>query len=40
MPSGDVVELNDILFILGSKKNLLSVSCMADHQCRVAFEGQ
>jgi hypothetical protein len=40
MPSSDVLELNDVLFVLGLKKNILSVSCMIDLQCRVAFEGQ
>jgi hypothetical protein len=28
MPSSDVLELNDVLFVPGLKKNLLSVSCM------------
>jgi hypothetical protein len=37
---GDVLELNDALFVLGLKKNLLSVSCLVDHSCRVSFEGQ
>jgi hypothetical protein len=40
MPSGDVLELNDVLFVPSLKKNLLSISCMEDLQCRVAFEGQ
>jgi hypothetical protein len=40
MPSSDVLELNDVLFVLSLKKNLLSVSCMTNFQCRVAFEGQ
>jgi hypothetical protein len=40
MPSSDVLELSDVLFVPGLKKNILSVSCMEDHQWRVAFEGQ
>jgi hypothetical protein len=28
MPSGDVLELSDVLFVPGLKKNLLSISCM------------
>jgi hypothetical protein len=40
MPLGDVLELSDILFVHGLRKNLLSVSCMTDVQWRVAFEGQ
>jgi hypothetical protein len=31
MPSCDVLELNDVFFILGLKKNILSVSCLVDH---------
>jgi hypothetical protein len=30
MPSGDVLELSDILFVPGLRKNLLSMSCMTD----------
>jgi hypothetical protein len=30
MPSSDVIELNDVLFIPDLKKNLLSISCMID----------
>jgi hypothetical protein len=40
MPSGDVLELEYVLFVPGLKKNLLSVSCMTYVQWRVAFEGQ
>jgi hypothetical protein len=40
MPSSDVVELDYILFVLGSRKNLLLVSCMIDIHWRVAFDGQ
>jgi hypothetical protein len=40
MPSSDVLELSDILFVLGLRKNLLLVSCMTDIHWRVAFEGQ
>jgi hypothetical protein len=32
--------LGDVLFVLGLKKILISVSCMVDHQWRDAFEGQ
>jgi len=39
MPSRDVLELNDVLFVLGLKKNLLSISYMTDFLCRVAFKG-
>ena len=38
--SGDVLELDDILFVHGLKKNLLQVSCMTNVHWRVAFEGQ
>jgi hypothetical protein len=40
MPSSDVLELNDVLFVHGSMKNLLLVSCLEKLQYRVAFEGQ
>jgi hypothetical protein len=30
MPSGDVLELSDVLFVPSLKKNLLSVSCMTN----------
>jgi hypothetical protein len=42
MPSGDILELSDILFLCvpSLKKNILSISCMMDVQWRVAFEGQ
>jgi hypothetical protein len=40
MPSSDVLELRDVLFVPGLKKNLLSVSYMANVQWRVVFEGQ
>ena len=39
MPFGNVLELN-VLFVPGMKKILLLVSCMVDHQIKVAFEGQ
>ena len=39
MPLGDVVELNDVLFVLGLKKSLFSNFCMVELHCRVAFEG-
>jgi hypothetical protein len=31
MPSVDVLELNDVLFVLGLKKIIVSISCMVDH---------
>lgn len=40
MPLGDVLELSDVLFVLGLKKNLLSTSCMGKLRYRVAFERQ
>jgi hypothetical protein len=40
MPSGDVLELNDVLFVLGLMKNLLLVSCMIDLHCVVKFDAQ
>jgi hypothetical protein len=40
MPLGDVLELSDVLFVPGLKKNLLSKYCMTYAQWRVAFEGQ
>jgi hypothetical protein len=40
MPSGDVLELDDVLYVLGLMKSLLSVSCMIDLQCMVEFDGQ
>jgi hypothetical protein len=40
MSLGDVLELSDILFVLGLKMNLLLVSCMTDVQWRNASEGQ
>jgi hypothetical protein len=35
-----VLELNDVLFVPGLKKNILSISYVIDFQCRVAFEGK
>jgi hypothetical protein len=32
MPSGDVLKLNEVLFVFGSKKNLLLVSYMTNFQ--------
>jgi hypothetical protein len=39
MPSSDVLELSDMLFIPGLNKDLFSISYMAKLQCRVTFEG-
>ena len=30
-PKSDVFELINVLFVLGLKKNILSISCMVDH---------
>jgi hypothetical protein len=38
MPSSDL-ELNDALFVPSLKKDILLVSCMEVHYCRIAFEG-
>jgi hypothetical protein len=38
MPSGDVLELNDVLYVLGLTKNLLSISAMIDLKCVVEFD--
>jgi hypothetical protein len=37
---GDVLELSNVLFVLGLKKNLLSVSCMEDLHCMAEFDAQ
>jgi hypothetical protein len=38
MPLGDVLELNDVLYVLGLTKNLLLVSTMTDLKCVVEFD--
>jgi len=38
--SNDVLEMNDVLFVLGLKKNLYLVFYIIDFHFRVAFEGQ
>ena len=38
MPLGDVIEVNDVLYVLGLTKNLLSISAMIDLQCVVKFD--
>jgi hypothetical protein len=40
MPLGDVLELNDVLYVPGLNKNLLSVSCMTNLQGVVEFVDQ
>jgi hypothetical protein len=40
MPLGDVLELDDVLYVLGLTKNLLSVSAMTDLRCVVEFDDQ
>jgi hypothetical protein len=37
---GDVLELSNILYVLGLKKNLLSISCKTYNHCSVSFERQ
>ena len=37
---GDVLELSVILFVLGLKKNILSIYFMTNVKWRVSFEGQ
>lgn len=39
-PSSDLLELNGVLFLTSLKKNILSISYMANLQYRVAFEWQ
>jgi hypothetical protein len=36
-PIGDVLELSNVLYVLGLKKNLLLVSCMEDLQCMLSL---
>ena len=36
----DVLEMNDVLFVLGLKKNIYLLFYIIDFQFRVAFEGQ
>lgn len=38
MPSGDVLELHDVLFVPRLSKNVLSVSCLTDLKCVVEFD--
>jgi hypothetical protein len=40
MPSCDVLELSDVLFVPSLMRNLLSMSSMEKVQWRVAFDGQ
>ena len=37
---GDILKLTGVLFIIGLKKNLLSIYFLEDHSCRVPFKGQ
>jgi len=38
MPSGDILELTNVLYVLGLTKNLLLVSVMADLRYMVEFD--
>jgi hypothetical protein len=38
MSSGDVLELNNVLFDPGLKRNLLSISRMEDLHCMAEFD--
>jgi hypothetical protein len=38
--SGDVFELDDVLYIPGSTKSLLSISWMTNLQCMSEFDSQ
>ena len=40
MPSSDVLELDNILYVSRLRKNLVLVSCMTNIHWRVSFEGQ
>jgi hypothetical protein len=40
MPSSDVLELDDVLYVPSLMKNHLSVSCMIDLYCIVEFNDQ
>jgi len=40
MPSGDVLELHDYLFIASLEKNLISISDITDLKCLVEFDDQ
>jgi hypothetical protein len=37
MPWGDSLELIDVLFVLGLKKNILLVSCMQNLHCMLSL---
>jgi hypothetical protein len=39
MPSSDVLELDDVLYVPSLTKCLISVSCMTDLQCLAKFDG-
>jgi hypothetical protein len=40
MPSSDVLELDDVLYVPGLTKNLLSISAMTDLRCVAEFDDQ
>jgi len=40
MPLGHVLELNDVLYVLGLTKNLFSISCMTNLKCMPKFDDQ
>ena len=40
IPSKDVLGLNDVLYVIGLAKNLLSISAMTDLMCVVEFDNK
>jgi hypothetical protein len=40
MPLGDVLKQDDVLYVLGLMKSLISVACMIDLKCMVEFDSQ
>jgi hypothetical protein len=40
MPTREVLELHEVLYVLGLTKNLLSISCLIDLKCMVEFDDQ
>jgi hypothetical protein len=40
MPTKEVLDLHEVLYVPGMTKNLLLVSCLIDLKCRVEFDDQ
>jgi hypothetical protein len=40
MLAGEVLELHEVLYVLGMTKNLLLVSCLINLKCKVEFDDQ